>query len=614
MADDTLRFEDLVAGLDGPDDAARWRALAERALKGAPLSRLDGRSPEGLVVRPLYRAGDAGTEPADPLARGLADVGPPEAPWTIHDLHTHAASPEGLNTAILEGLEAGAMGVTLRIDPAGQDGLALMSAPEMATALSDVWLDVAPVALDAGPWGLEAARALGDALALARVEAAARAGFDLDPFASAFAGQGFSFTLGEAASAAMGLAQRCPMASLLRADGVAVHEAGADGALEIGTALAAATDLLRAAQGLGVAGAMATLAPRIVFHMALGPEVLPGIAKLRALRAGWARVTTAVLGEALPARIHAITGARMMSRADPWVNPLRTTAAAFAAVAGGARSLAVRPLTDALGLPTAQGMRLARNTQLVLMEECRLGHVVDPAGGAWAFEAATDGLARAGWSAFQTIEGEGGLAASLVSGGLAERVERAREALQAAVATRRHALVGVSEYPLPGETLPAFLPFPEGRRQPAGPFAPMRLSAPFEALRTEGEARGLVAFTATVGPLSDFAARAGFARNLLAAGGVRLTGDAEVHADNAACARAFSASGARVAIVCGSDEGYAGHAAGLAQALKAAGARRVLLAGRPGEHEAGWRAAGVDAFVFAGGNALDALRDVHAAA
>ena len=72
---------------------------------------------------------------------------------------------------------------------------------------------------------------------------------------------------------------------------------------------------------------------------------------------------------------------------------------------------------------------------------------------------------------------------------------------------------------------------------------------------------------------------------------------------------AFKVSGAGVACLCSSDEVYAAHAIPAAQALQAADAKHIYLAGRPGEQEAALRAAGVNDFVFAGGDALAGLQD-----
>ena len=96
------------------------------------------------------------------------------------------------------------------------------------------------------------------------------------------------------------------------------------------------------------------------------------VAKLRALRRLWARVEQACGLEPKPIRLHAETAWRMTTRRDPWVNMLRTTVAAFSAGIGGADAITVLPFTAALGLPDAFARRIARNTQLILLDESNL--------------------------------------------------------------------------------------------------------------------------------------------------------------------------------------------------------------------------------------------------
>jgi methylmalonyl-CoA mutase len=81
--------------------------------------------------------------------------------------------------------------------------------------------------------------------------------------------------------------------------------------------------------------------------------------------------------------------------------------------------------------------------------------------------------------------------------------------------------------------------------------------------------------------------------------------------DFAALAAAFKSSGAALACLCSSDKVYATRAIAAAQALHAAGAEHIYLAGRPGEQEAALRAAGVSHFVFAGGDALAVLQEAY---
>jgi len=179
-------------------------------------------------------------------------------------------------------------------------------------------------------------------------------------------------------------------------------------------------------------------------------------------------------------------------------------------------------------------------------------------------------------------------------------------------------MTGVSAHPdlqeAKGEVLLATPPaFAFAGETAAAAMTPMRIAAPFERLRDAADAakardgaRPRVVLVA-VGAPAAHGRRVGFARDLFAAGGIEARVEAGV-ADAGEAAARFAASGAAMACLCGSDEAYRECAESFAAALKKAGARHLVLAGKAGTNETAWRAAGVDDFIFAGGDALAALQ------
>ena len=133
------------------------------------------------------------------------------------------------------------------------------------------------------------------------------------------------------------------------------------------------------------------------------------IAKLRAARRIYARIADSFGVHNAPLSLHAVTSTRMMQSTDPWTNMLRVMSAGFGAVIGGADFITTRAFTHTLGTPTEFGNRIARNMQLMMMEESRLGQVQDAAFGSYFHERMTDELAKAAWAEFQHIEAEGGI-------------------------------------------------------------------------------------------------------------------------------------------------------------------------------------------------------------
>ncbi|MEQ1619239.1 MAG: methylmalonyl-CoA mutase family protein [Terricaulis sp.] len=593
-------------------DEADWRALVEKGLKGASWDRLVGRTADGIELKPLYRESDfhtaedvSGFPGAAPFMRGAAG-------WTIRQSFAHP-DPEQTNHEILADLAGGVGGVELLL---GEHGCAIESATDLDRALVSVILEAAPISLDGATRAQ--AQLLRDKL---RGVAAPGTAFNLDPI-GAMLRTGADPRIANAADFAAAIANELPHARALRVDARIVHEAGGSEAREISYALSLGIGYLRALdkQGVGIAAAAATIA----FAVSIGADVLIETAKLRALRMCWARVleTSGAAAEHRSTHTHAFTSRRMMTRYDAETNIPRVTTAAFAAAIGGANEITTMPFTDALGLPTPFARRVARNTQLVLMEESRLGHVADPAGGAWFVEKLTRDLAERAWAKMQEIETQGGIVAALQSGLLQREVAEARATRQAAFARRKETITGVTDFPVLGREPPESL----DRRRPRGHasalagegaggphFSPIRWAEPFEALRERAEGKCDGVFFATLGPRAEFTSRAQFAMNLLAVGGVASIGAETEHPACDAMIVAFTASDARVALVAGADTLYATEAEVAARALKAAGAIWVVLAGKPGEREAELRDAGIDQFIFTGVDVLQELETLHAA-
>lgn len=603
---------------DFPDqDEARWRALAEAALKGASWDRLVSRTADGVPIQPLYRETDAPTaaDPAGapgvaPFVRGGHAMRDAFLPWHIRQ-SVETPDPKAAHAEVIADLERGVSSIELVVDPAGANGVKIASLTDLRVALDGVLVDLAPIALDAGAAGLTTAKLLADFLKDAGPAAASPA-FNIDPVGTLMRdGVMADGALKDAAAFAATQRDRFPKATWLRADARPVHEAGGSEAQEIAVALSSGIAALRALTDADFPADEAGDA--ILFTVSVGTDILVETAKLRALRLTWARVmeATGAKPEARAAQIQTITSRRMMTRHDAWTNMLRTTAAAFAAAVGGAEAITVLPFTDALGRPTPFSRRIARNTQLILMEESHIGHVIDPAGGAWFVEKLTRDLAEEAWKEMQGIEAQGGIVAALTNGVVQHEVELIRQKRQKAFATRRENVTGVTDFPLLGAEAPATTGARPARAAHAKALTPIRWAEPFETLRDKGEGAKATAFFATLGALAEFSARANFATNLLAAGGIAAIGSEDVYADVAALGAAFARSGATVAVLCGSDARYASDAATAVQSLKAAGALWIVYAGKPAD-ETALRAAGVDQFVFAGQDALEALRTLHA--
>ncbi|MEU9704722.1 methylmalonyl-CoA mutase family protein [Streptomyces sp. NPDC047981] len=540
---------------------------------------------DALRVRPLYAAEDTAPESGlpgfAPFVRSGRAEGNTVGGWDVRQRHTTADAP-----TVLADLENGVTSLWLVV---GEGGIPLGS---LGRTLDGVYLDLAPVVLDAGQDVQEAAREL-FALYEERGVApeAARGNLGADPL-------GLEARTGRShdVSPALGLARRCaeeyPGLRALTVDALPYHEAGGSAAQELGCALATGVSYLRqlTEAGLTVEQALGQLE----FRFAATADQFLTIAKFRAARRLWARVAEVSGASGAGAqRQHAVTSPVMMSRRDPWVNMLRTTVATLAAGVGGAESVTVLPFDHALGLPDAFARRIARNTSTILVEESHLARVIDPAGGSWYVERLTDELAHAGWEFFRTIESAGGQAAALRSGMIGDRLAETWAARSAKLAKRREPVTGVSEFPNLAENPVVREPAPE---PPSGGLPRVRRDDAFEALRARSDAHLAATgarpriYLATLGPAAAHTARATFAANLFQAGGIEAVTEGT-----------FEESGASEVCLCSSDALYEEQAEDRARELRAEGAGHVFLAGRPAAY------AGVDSYVFAGCDAVAVL-------
>jgi methylmalonyl-CoA mutase len=610
----------LAAGFEPPSREA-WLKLVEKVLKGADFDkRLVARSADGLAMPPLATRADAVV--AVPVAKKPSYF---RGGWDIRQRH---AEPDAklANAAILEDLEGGVSSLLLQIKAPGQAGISYRAKP-LGIALKGVFLTGCTIALDARENTMDAAGSLIEIWRETGIGENQRLGaFNFDPLGVLAATGTLYYPADRSCEIAAKLAADCrPMSHVtaLLADGRPYHEAGASEAQELAAMLATLVAYLRACEVQGLRPRMGL--GKIALSLAADADLFLTMAKLRAARLLVARVAQACGAASAGAVMHltATTSERMLARRDPWVNMLRATAACAGAAFGGADAITVLPYTWALGKPDAFARRVARNTQLVLQEESALGRVMDPAGGAWFIEKLTHDLAHKAWALFQAIEDGGGIARALESGALQDDIAKVAEARAKSIATGRLELTGVSAYPRLGDDGVKVAPYP-----PADPIVTggtsvtalpaRRLAEPFERLRDAADAFSARTgqppriFLANLGDLAVYSARSTWMRNFLAAGGIEAVASEPLH-NSADAGKAFADSAAAIACICSADTVYAELAEATAGALKAAGARQVLLAGRPKEQDAALKSAGVDTCIYVGVDAVETLARLHKA-
>jgi methylmalonyl-CoA mutase len=584
-----------------PASDADWRAVVAKALRGAPFESLETPLYEGFRTEPLYtKRGDA------PPISGVRG-------WSI-------IQPLIGEKQFADDLTGGASAFSVDFD--AWPSIVIKDDLEPLVGSANESFFIAPGSSIADAALLLASK--GDSLQ-------GSAGFD--PL-TAFALSGErpaerSALFADYVDAAFSVRERSPAFVPFLASGHAWNGAGGSSTEELGFTLAAAVAYWRALAQAGMP--LADAARCIGFSLSASSDIFLTIATLRAIRLLWARALAAA-GESPNQDLLLLAKMphRVLTAYDPHVNLLRATAAAFGAAIGGAAGIEVLPFDEAAGSATAFARRLARNTGLVLKHETWLPAVADPAAGSSYVESITGELAARAWALFREVEAQGGLAAALESGFVAEKLRRPADMQERAIARRREKITGVSEFPNLSEAVPApeplsvrvenspaitselALPAPgKGERFAALvaaaasgaslsdlrlgsrivndiAFAPLhaakRDAEPFEVLRRKADvalasigSRPPI-FLAALGKADEYRARAIWVQGFFATGGIELIAPSEGFETIEELVAAFKQSPAPAVCLCASNGVYA-KMPGAASALKKAGAVLVYLAG-----------------------------------
>jgi methylmalonyl-CoA mutase len=598
--------------------------LTERELATRFDRQLVTRLYDDIAVAPLYTATDVAHDTAEglpglpPFLRGATLLGGAEGGWDIRQpVDVSPADPARTGALVLEQLERGASSLILRAPlRTPPEGPAELDVELLDRILEGVYLDLITVSLHAslGPEAPEALLALWDRQGVEK--SGARGVLGLDPIGE-HASRGGGPDLAAAQRAMITVAQRCsdtyPQVRAVVVDVTRYHEAGCADSEELACAIATGVAYLRMLTEAGLS--LDAAFGQIEFRFAATADQFLTVAKLRAARWLWSRVAQACgRGAAGAQRQHAVSSRAMLSRYDPWVNLLRGTIACFGAGIGGADAVTIEPydLLVEPGLVSELGRRMARNTQIILLEESHAAKVIDPAGGSWYVESLTQSVARESWSWFQAIESEGGMVAALESGLVTERIEQTWERRLDNLARRGDTITGVSDFPNANEEIPV----PPAATRSGGGLPRRRYAAPFEELRERVDAHTRrvgerpSVLLVTIGSAADYTARATYAKSFFEIAGF-ATDMLEVDDRFEERLAAQVLAGAKVACLCSSDACYIETGPTVVRHLEA-DLERLYVAGRRSDDLAPLAEAGVDEFIGVGCNVLDSLRGVLA--
>ena len=246
--------------------------------------------------------------------------------------------------------------------------------------------------------------------------------------------------------------QNMPKFNSISISGYHMQEAGATADIELAYTLADGMEYLRA--GINAGMNIDTFAPRLSFFWAIGTNHLMEIAKMRAARLLWAKITKsfgAKNPKSMALRTHCQTSGWSLTEQDPFNNVGRTCIEAMAAALGHTQSLHTNALDEAIALPTDFSARIARNTQIYIQEETNICREVDPWAGSYYIESLTNEIAHKAWEHIQEIEKLGGMAKAIETGLPKMRIEEAAARTQARIDSGVQTIVGTNKYRLDHE-------------------------------------------------------------------------------------------------------------------------------------------------------------------
>jgi methylmalonyl-CoA mutase len=432
-------------------------------------------TPEGIDVKSLYGPADrAGLDFSHdwpglpPYLRGPYPTMYVNQPWTVRQYAGFSTAEES-NAFYRANLAAGQRGLSVAFDLAthrgydsdhprvagdvGMAGVAVDSIYDMRTLFSGIPLDSMSVSMTmngavlpvlalfivaAEEQGVPMAALSGTIQNDILKEFMVRNTYIYPPAASMrIVADIFAFT-----------AANMPKFNSISISGYHMQEAGATQDLELAYTLADGVEYLRA----GVAAGMSVdqFAPRLSFFWAIGMNFFMEVAKLRAARKLWAGLVKGFgpkSDKSLPLRAHCQTSGWSLTAQDPFNNVIRTQIEAMAATQGHTQSLHTNALDEALALPTPFSARIARNTQLFLIEESGTTRVIDPWGGSYYVERLTAELAQRAQHHIDEIETLGGMAKAIEQGLPKRRIEEAAARTQARIDSGQQTVIGVNAFP-----------------------------------------------------------------------------------------------------------------------------------------------------------------------
>ncbi len=650
----------------------QWKAIAESSLKGKPFDKIITKALEGFEIHPIYNKDDA-DKVSDtnampgfyPFGRGDKADGYLINKWNIAQEIPYP-TPTQLNSALKNDLEKGQTAISIIIDDTSKrgknpnkedelfkNGTSIFCTDDYAKILEGIDIPETPVYINAGLASIDHFSLFLNFLKNKNIDKRSLVGgLFFDPIAigldEKYRNVNINALYKHQSTMMNWVKEDSSDFRILCVDTAIYHEAGADAVQEVAYSLATGTQHLRSLQDEDLS--IDDIAGKLFFNVAFGPAFFIEIAKMRAMRKLWAKVVKEFGGNEESGKFHlfARTSKLNKSRLDQYVNLLRNTTEALSAILSGCDYLHVEFFDEPFGAPSDFSRRVARNIQLVLMEECNLPEVIDPVGGTWFVEKLTDEIAEKAWGLFLEIEKQGGMIKAIESGSVQNSIEEKAKERLTQLALRKDILVGTNKYPNNNEkeakpleydyeklskerineaeiytstsdkdTLAeafavSYQPLPNSVKS----LKPLILCEVYEDLRDKSvmykkkTGSSPKVFLANIGTVKEYKGRADFSSDFFSVGGFDII--SKIGNENwEEVAKEAIESQAEVITICSTDLKYPEFVPQFCRLIKRAKPMTILvLAGLPKEHIEDFKAAGLDDFIHIKSNIVETLNTI----
>jgi methylmalonyl-CoA mutase len=617
-----------------PTSTEDWKNKIVADLKGADYDKkMVWRTNEGIAVQPFYRLEDVEklsyldvTPGQFPFTRGTCGC---DNSWYIRQ-DVKVTNPAEANKKALEIVCKGITSIGFTIEDSSK-----WTASDVASLLKDIHLPAVEVNFNIGCGKSNLLKLFVDYVKASSFDVCEVRGSINIGYLTGLSLKG-AYCHDSEATCTKSLAENLTIAKdlcrfkVVLVKGDIFQNSGSNITQELAFALAMGEEYLNQAVENGIKPACA--AKKIKFDIAVGGNYFFEIAKIRAARLLWAKIVEAYkpadqtdccckeagkdhFTDAGKMNVHAITSTWNKTVYDPHVNLLRTQTEAMSAVLGGANSITVLPFNVAYEQPTEFSERIARNQQILLKEEAYMDKIVDPAAGSYYIEQLTDMVAEKAWSLFLEVQDKGGYSAAFKAGFIQDKIKATLADAEKAIATRRSSVLGTNQFPNFNEMLDEKFDTTIFNKQNqksdkaiAEPLQICRGAQAFELLRfktdkfakTNGRPK---VFMLTIGNITMQKARSLFACNFFACAGFEVVDNASFKSVDEGVAAA-KASGAKIVVICSSDDEYAVLAP---EAFEKLGSTIFVIAGAPTCTDE-LKAKGIQNFISVKSNVLETLQ------